>query len=254
MLLAISGNAAMIAPAISQNMSLPLSQDDNTALFRKAWTLYDALSEKNYMFHREIYGHVSEVLKQRHAEGAYHLLDLGCGNARFLAPCLRSAPPASYDGVDLSASALDEARTYLNGIANTGLHHKDMLKAVEDTDSAFDIIFSGFAVHHLDAAGKQRLFSACAEHLVPGGQFLLVDVVREDGQTREQYLDGYLNVMRTEWTEVLPEHLDEACAHVSAYDFPETLADLTRMAKQAKLSEPQIIGRYGPHSILRFTA
>ncbi len=231
-----------------------LPQDDNTALFRKSWTLYDAISEKNYMFHREIYALVSGLLQQRHAQGPYHLLDLGCGNVRFLAPCLQLAPPASYDGVDLSPSALDEARTYLKGIANTGLHHKDMLQAVENADTAFDIIFSGFAMHHLDAAGKQRLFTACAEHLAPGGQFILVDVVREDGQTREQYLDGYLNFMRTQWTEVQPEHLDEACSHVSSYDFPETLADLTQMAKQAGLSEPQIIGQHQQHYILRFTA
>jgi len=234
-------------------MSLSLSQDDNTALFRKAWTLYDTISEKNYMFHREIYAHVTRLLQQRHAQGPYHLLDLGCGNARFLSPCLRVAPPASYDGVDLSAAALDEARTHLNGLANAALHHKDMLQAVEDTDSAFDVIFTGFAVHHLDAAGKQRLFTACAERLAPGGQFILVDVVREEGQTREQYLDGYLNFMRTQWTEVLPEHLDEACAHVAAYDFPETLADLAQMAKHAALSKPQIIGRYQQHCILRFT-
>ncbi|WP_397381482.1 class I SAM-dependent methyltransferase [Prosthecobacter sp.] len=233
-------------------MSLSLTQDDNTALFRKAWTLYDAISEKNYMFHREIYDHVSGVLQERHAQGPYHLLDLGCGNARFLAPCLKLAPPASYDGVDLSVSALDEARTNLKGIANTGLHHKDMLQAVENADTAFDIIFSGFAVHHLDAADKQRLFTACAEHLAPGGQFILVDVVREDGQTREQYLDGYLNFMRTQWTEVQPEHLDEACSHVSAYDFPETLADLTQMAKQAGLSQPLVLNRFSQHHVMVF--
>jgi SAM-dependent methyltransferase len=235
-------------------MSLSLTQDDHTALFRKAWTLYDAISEKNYMFHREIYAHVTELLQQRHAQSPYHLLDLGCGNARFLAPCLKAAPPESYDGVDLSASALDEARTYLKGIANTALHHKDMLQAVEDTDSAFDIIFSGFAVHHLDAAGKQRLFKACADRLAPGGSLILVDVVREEGQTREQYLEGYLHCMRTQWTGVLPEHLDEACAHVAAYDFPETLADLTQMAREAGLTAPQQISRYQQHYILRFTA
>ncbi len=235
-------------------MSLSLTQDDNTALFRKAWTLYDAISEKNYMFHREIYAHVAELLQQRHAQGPYHLLDLGCGNARFLAPCLQAAPPASYDGVDLSASALEEARTYLKGIANAALHHKEMLQAVEATDSAFDLIFTGFAVHHLDAADKQRLFTACAERLVPGGSLIMVDVVREDEQTREQYLHGYLNFMRTQWTEVVSEHLDEACAHVTAYDFPETLADLTGMAKEAGLAQTQVVGRFGQHFILRFTA
>ena len=229
-------------------------QDDETALFRKSWTLYDAISERNYMFHREIYAHVADLLRQRHQTGPYHLLDLGCGNARFLAPCLHCAPPASYDGVDLSTSALDEARTYLNGIPNTALHHKDMLQAVEDTDSAFDIIFTGFAVHHLDAAAKQQLFHACAQRLAPGGQLIMVDVVREEGQSRELYLESYLNFMRTQWTEVLPEHLDEACAHVAAYDFPETLSALTHMAKQAKLSEPVLVSRHAQHLLLRFTA
>lgn len=231
-----------------------LTQDDNTALFRKAWTLYDAISERNYMFHQEIYGHVSDLLQQRHSQGPYHLLDLGCGNARFLAPCLKAAPPASYDGVDLSASALEEARGYLQGLSNTALHHKDMLQAVEDTDCAFDVIFTGFAVHHLDAADKQRLLTACAERLVPGGQLIMVDVLRDEGQTREQYLDGYLAFMRTEWRDVHPGHLDEACAHVAAYDFPETLADLSQMAQQAALKAPEVLGSYRQHHILRFTA
>lgn len=229
-----------------------MTQDDHTALFRKAWTLYDTISEKNYMFHREIYAHVAKLLKQRHAQGPYHLLDLGCGNARFLAPCLKTSPPASYDGVDLSVTALDEARTYLQGVSNTALHHQDMLQAIEDIDSAFDIIFTGFAVHHLDVTAKQRLFHACAQRLAPGGQLIMVDVVREDCQTREQYLDSYLHFMRTQWAEVIPAHLDEACAHVAAYDFPETLADLTRMAKQAALTETQLISRYAQHHILVF--
>ena len=37
------------------------------------------------------------------------LLDLGCGNARYLAPCLKRLPPAIYEGVDLSEAVLAEA-------------------------------------------------------------------------------------------------------------------------------------------------
>lgn len=235
-------------------MSQNPAPDDNTAIFRKAWSLYDAITEKNYMFHLEIYAHVAMLLKERRAQGPYHLLDLGCGNARFLAPCLQAALPETYDGVDLSASALDEARVHLKDIPNAALHHKDMLQAVEDTDSAFDVIFTGFAVHHLDSAAKQRLFHACARHLVPGGQFIMVDVMRDEGQTREQYLDDYLNFMRTQWTEVQPVQLEEACAHVAAYDYPETVADLTLMAEKAGLSQTEVVGRYQQHYILRFAA
>ncbi|MFO1482577.1 MAG: class I SAM-dependent methyltransferase [Verrucomicrobiaceae bacterium] len=233
-------------------MSLSLPQDDHTTLFRTAWTLYDAISEQNYMFHREIYAQVAELLGRRHQRGPYTLLDLGCGNARFLAPCLQTATPERYDGVDLSPTALEEARDYLRGVSNVTLHHNDMLQAVSDATTAYDIIFSGFAMHHLDSEAKQQLFHACAAKLVPGGQFILVDVVREEDQTREQYLENYLHFMRTQWTTVLSDQLDEACSHVATYDFPETLADLTQMARNASFAKAEMIGRHGQHYLLVF--
>lgn len=103
--------------------------DDETHLFRTSWGLYDALSEKNYMFHREIYAIIAGMLQQRHEQGGYSMLDLGCGNTRFLAPCLHAAPPARYEGVDLSQTALDEARGYLSGLSNVTLRCQDMLQA-----------------------------------------------------------------------------------------------------------------------------
>jgi SAM-dependent methyltransferase len=229
-------------------------QEDNTALFRKAWTIYDTLTEKNYMFHREIYGQVADLLLERRKAGPYRILDLGCGNARFLAPCLKAAPPAYYQGVDLSLTALDEAREYLRDFKNVEFLHEDMLRAVEGGDSTFDIIFSGFAIHHLSSAGKQQLFRACARRLKPGGKFIMVDVAREEGQTRKQYLEEYVGFMRTGWTEVIPAQLDEACAHVTAYDFPETVRDLSQMAKQAALSETRLMNRFAQHHILLFSA
>jgi MFS family permease len=229
-------------------------QEDNTALFRKAWTIYDTLTEKNYMFHREIYRQVAGLLLERQKMGPYSILDLGCGNARFLAPCLKAAPPVCYQGVDLSLTALEEAREHLSGLENVGFLHGDMLRAIEEGDSTFDIIFSGFAIHHLDSAGKRQLFRACARRLKPGGKLIMVDVAREHGQTREQYLEEYVGFMRTGWTEVIPEQLDEACAHVTAYDFPETVGDLTQMAKEAALSETLLIKRFAQHHILLFSA
>lgn len=226
--------------------------DDETALFRTSWGLYDALSEKNYMFHREIYAIIAGMLHQRRQHGSYSMLDLGCGNTRFLAPCLKSALPSRYDGVDLSQAALDEARHYLSGLENITLRCQDMLQAVRETTAPFDTIFSGYAVHHLDAEEKQQLFHACAEKLAPGGVFILVDVAREEGQTRESYLDEYLHTMRTQWTAVRPADMDAACAHVAAYDFPETVAGLTRMAETAAFRQARLVDRFAQHHVLVF--
>jgi len=226
--------------------------DDETTLFRQSWTLYDAISEMNYMFHLEIYERVAALLKDRHERGPWSVLDLGCGNARFLAPCLKAAPPERYDGIDLSAVALEEARDYLKGLSEISLHHADMLEAVEARQDSFDVIFTGYAVHHLSTADKQRLFHACARLLKPGGLFLMVDVVREEGQSRETYLEGYLGTMRTQWTAVQPAHLDEACTHVAAFDFPETLSTLTQMAEAAGFKQTRMLQRHAQHHVLVF--
>ena len=93
---------------------------DETSLFRQSWTVYDAICHENYMFHRELYACVAEILRLRREQGAYSILDLGCGSARFLSSCLRAAPPLSYTGVDLSAAALEEARGYLTRIPKLG--------------------------------------------------------------------------------------------------------------------------------------
>lgn len=234
-------------------MSQTPLQEDPTALFRKAWSLYDAITERNYMNHRELYAQVAEKLRCRYdANASYSLLDLGCGNARFLAACLREAPPLRYEGVDLSAAALKEARICLASLPNVTLHQLDMLEAAHAATPACDVIFSGFAMHHLDSEAKQQLLHACAARLTPHGCFILVDVMRKERQTREDYLADYLHFMRTQWIAVPPEQLEEACAHVATFDFPETLSDLSRMAQCAGFARQEVLAQHGAHHALCF--
>ncbi len=42
---------------------------------------------------------------------------------------------------------------------------------------AFDLIVSGFAIHHVDDDRKRALFAECAGQLAPGGRFLNLEVV-----------------------------------------------------------------------------
>ena len=235
-------------------MSSSVATDDPVSIFRKSWTLYDAITERNYIFHRELYAQVAKQLSEVRRAGAFRLLDLGCGNARFLAPCLAVTPPVHYEGVDLSATALEEAREHLKKLPAVVFRQQDLLQALEEGDSTFEILFSGFAVHHLDSAAKQRLFLAAARRLRRGGRFLLMDVVRDEGQTREQYLRDYLDWMRGTWTGIPPEQLEEACTHVAAFDFPEEMSDLVRMARTAGLVEMPLLGRFERHYLMGFSA
>lgn len=231
-----------------------MTSADSTAFFTRTWSLYDLITEYNYMFHREIHAKIADLLKRRKDQNPYQLLDLGCGNARFLSPCLRQSPPAYYEGVDLSEAALEEARGYLAELpCRAVLTHGDMLEAAESTDKKWDVIFTGFALHHLTAEEKTRFFQAAGRCLTDSGWLLMVDVVREENQSREDYLEGYLRLMREHWTQIPPDQLETACAHVAAYDYPEFLSTLKKMAKASGLNSSLVISRHGQHYSVLFS-
>jgi SAM-dependent methyltransferase len=227
--------------------------DDTTAIFQRSWNVYDFITERNYMFHREIYAEVARLLQQRAHTGAYRMLDLGCGNARFLAPCLEAAPPIAYTGIDLSETALAEARTWLPVLPEVKLVQQDLLEAVEAAGDPCDVVFSGFALHHLDSDAKQRFFRATARRLTPGGWFLFVDIIREEDQSRAAYLHSYIGFMAANWTELPADHLAAARAHIEAYDYPETVPTLEAMARAAGFHAVEPISRHGHHQVMLFT-
>lgn len=226
--------------------------DDHTTLFRRSWSLYDAITAENYMFHRELYGEVATILSQQGCSGDYTLLDLGCGNARFLVPCLRDAPPGSYTGVDLSPVALTEAQDYLAGLGGVSLHERDMVEFAAESGGGYDVIFSGYAMHHLDGAAKGRLLSGCATALAPGGFFLLIDVLREEGQSRDEYLADYVDMMRGEWTAIPAVMIEETCEHVVAHDQPASVSELSALAAVAGLPAVALLAKYRQHHLIRF--
>ncbi|SCY55749.1 class I SAM-dependent methyltransferase [Nitrosospira sp. Nsp13] len=231
-----------------------MTSPETTAIFTRSWSLYDLLTEYNYMFHREIYRKIEDILKLRGDQGHYRLLDLGCGNARYLAPCLKQAVPVIYEGVDLSEAALAEASGYLAELpGQVFLTRGDLLEAIESTEKTWDVIFTGFAIHHLAPDEKARFFHAAGRCLAENGWLILVDVVREENQDRKSYLDGYLKFMRETWTKVPKDQLEEACAHVHDHDYPECLSTLREMASEAGLHSTQLISRYAQHHTLLFS-
>ena len=231
-----------------------MTSAEPTTIFTRSWSLYDLLTEHNYMFHHEIYSGIADLLGLRNDKGNYRLLDLGCGNARYLAPCLKQSPTALYEGVDLSEAALAEARKYLSELTGQViLTHGDLLEAVESTGKIWDVLFTGFAIHHLMPDEKARFFRAAGRCLSENGWLILVDVVREENQDRESYLEGYLKFMREKWTQVPQDQLEEACTHVHDHDYPERFSTLQEMAGAAGLNCTRLISRHAQHYTIVFS-
>lgn len=221
--------------------------------FNTAWGVYDIALERNYMFHREIYAGVLDQLRTCEA-GRYTLLDLGCGSAKTFAPVLAQHPPLRYVGVDLSTTALAEAETWLrpHGFA-VDLHEGDLFQFIQQVPPAsFNVVFAGFALHHLLEADKQTFFNHARRALKPGGFFLMPDAVRYEDETRDVYLQRYVHDVRTTWTALSPSQMEAVIEHITGQDYPERPSTLARMAQRAGFAQSQELSRYGHHATWRF--
>lgn len=198
--------------------------------FFSSWDVYRAVIDNNCMEHVEIYSAIAPILARR--SEPFTVLDLGCGDAAGMAPLLTNLSQASYVGVDCAAPALDHARKLLMPASDRcTLHVADMTEYLDTTDEAFDVILVSFALHHLVGAAKRAFLQAARLRLAPSGELLLVDVVRRDGETREQYLDRYAGLV-AQWP-VGGDRRRRIIEHVAGNDFPEEVSEMPAVARSA---------------------
>ncbi len=111
-------------------------------------------------------------------------LDLGCGDGILSSRILSEYPGAEGVLLDFSASMLEKAR--LNpGLESANLDFVRADFASPDWPSmaagpamkTFDLIVSGYAIHHQDAGVKRSIYNAVYELLSPNGLFVNIDHV-----------------------------------------------------------------------------
>ena len=221
-----------------------------TEFFVDAWEVYRKLVAANDMFHRELYDEVEKRLAPADWQ-LFSLLDLGCGDAATLAPVLRRLPVSSYLGVDLSLVALELAAANLRGLNGAvAFQLENILDTLGGEREPVDVIFSSFVLHHLDADEQLAFLQGCRRHLRPSGQLLLIDVLRDEGQSLPDYLDAYIGVMERDWTTLTPEECRYATTHVRHFDRPGTLAELIARSEVAGFREFQPVCRHTWHHLV----
>jgi len=221
--------------------------------FFDTWAIYRKIVAGNNMFHREIYADVAEVLNGLGC--GFSLLDLGCGDAACLAPVLADVPVTSYQGVDLSETALNLAAENLAALScPVELQRADLLQALHQTQRQYDVVFSSFAVHHLPLAQKAEFFQAAHSRLNENGMLLLIDTVREESEALPIYLDAYCQWIHKDWVGIEPEEKEIACRHIIDNDFPESLSTLQDISRQAGFEHCRQVNRYRWHRVLCFQA
>lgn len=146
--------------------------------FDSAATDYDRTRRQLVPCFDQFYQTLVERLPFASAD-APRVLDLGAGTGLLAARILTAHPTAEITLVDLAGAMLAQARERLSQIAGgerARFSISDLVHA--EFPGPFDAVVSALAIHHLEAARKQRLFARIHRALRPGGIFLNADQVR----------------------------------------------------------------------------
>lgn len=117
------------------------------------------------------------VLREVLPDAPSSVLDLGCGDGRLVSLVLAACPSVQHvTAVDVSPPMLTAARERFAGDRRVEVAEWDLAQSIQPL-GAFDLVVSGFAIHHVDDSRKRGLFGEIAEQLRPAGVFANLEVV-----------------------------------------------------------------------------
>ncbi len=223
------------------------AESDPIALFRANWETYQKLLEHNYMFHHELVQASQQLIQS--IERPLSLVDLGCGDASLSPTLFKNNQISRYIACDLSQPALQLAKANLAvWSSQLELNCLDMLAQLgQIPDSSLDLVFSSYAIHHLTDQSKLALFKQCFRVLKYPGSFVLIDVMRHDGQSRDHYLNDYLGMVEKEWVEINAIERARITEHVRDNDFPLSPSEYQSLAHQAGFLKEGLLDAHGFH-------
>lgn len=134
-------------------------------------------------------------IAQRWNPQARRLLDLGCGNGILGACLLRCFSSAHCLFMDFSEPMLAAARKNIGALPNATITRADFgspdWRNAAAPHAPFDIVVSGFAIHHQPDERKQALYAEIHALLAPGGVFLNLEHVASATPAGEELFDDY---------------------------------------------------------------
>jgi tRNA (cmo5U34)-methyltransferase len=111
-----------------------------------------------------------------------YVLDLCCGEGRLAEEYLRRTPRGRVMLMDGSAEMLRRASDRLDAL---GGRHAQLQAEIADPGwrrgERYGGVMTSLAVHHLDGPAKQALYADLLAMLVPGGAFVMADLVEPAG-------------------------------------------------------------------------
>ncbi|MEQ9266682.1 MAG: class I SAM-dependent methyltransferase [Balneolaceae bacterium] len=156
------------------------------------------------------------------------VLDCGCGDAFQLSRQLQGLSVSSFTGYDMSEQALELARKNFRDHAQPViLKNGAMQDLILEENKSFDVIYSSFAIHHLQDEGKKNFLKSCFNRLKAGGKIILIDILRSKEETISEYLEKYIDIINTTWDAISASDKELIFDHMRNYDFPAVIDDFS---------------------------
>ena len=159
-------------------------------VFDQAAENYDALRSRVIPCFQDFYGSIARLVP-RCPGGEMAVLDLGAGTGLVSAVVRAACPGSRILAVDESAGMLQRLEERFAGDEQVGTMVMDYGAGI--LPGGWDLIVSALSIHHLDDAGKKRLFVRLYDRLNPGGWFINADLVQGSSQEVER---GYQEAWR----------------------------------------------------------
>lgn len=121
---------------------------------------------------------IAREMKGRDQRGQT-LLDVACGNGRFLETVMDHYPRLQATGLDLSPNYTGAARQRLSAWSHVEVLH-EAAEAMPVADVSQNIVVSVFLFHELPEEVRPKVLAEIARVLAPGGLFILCDSVQFD--------------------------------------------------------------------------
>lgn len=151
-------------------------------------------------------------------------LDLGCGDGVLGEALLEEHPQARGVFLDFSEPMIAAARVRIGGAGHEG--QQFVLADYGEPDwrvkagitAEFDVVVSGFSIHHQADVRKRELYGEILELLKPGGVFLNLEHVASrsawgEALFDEYFVDGLFKHHQRQGVEMTREEIAEAYVH-----------------------------------------
>ncbi|MEI7634199.1 MAG: L-histidine N(alpha)-methyltransferase [bacterium] len=202
---------------------------DEVKAFFNQWHVYRTIMDHDYTGEVNAHKALRDLLIHDFP-GGFSIIDLGCGDAGYMAQMLAGTPVSYYEGVDLSDVALDLARKNMEVVGcQCVFSNYDFVRNLQERESPVDVIWIGLSLHHLSSVQKEMFLAYCRSALTARGLLIIYEPMLEEGETREEFLGRCEAEIDAHWTALAPDEREAICEHVISADFPESVMTLREM-------------------------